>query len=121
VTAYWAMCWRAVGERTAAFYVREGDQRIVLKHARYALWKNPQNLSARELDKLAWIAKSDPRLYRAYLLKEGLRHAIRPLGVVLRVYCGSFEAGGDEGGQFGQVIVESGRGRAFGCQWVQCA
>ena len=24
--------------------------------------------------KLAWIAKTDPRLYRAYLLKEGLRH-----------------------------------------------
>ncbi|MFO5285980.1 transposase, partial [Salmonella enterica subsp. enterica serovar 1,4,[5],12:i:-] len=23
--------------------------------------------------KLAWIAKTDPRLYRAYLLKEGLR------------------------------------------------
>lgn len=24
--------------------------------------------------KLAWIAKTDPRLHRAYLLKEGLRY-----------------------------------------------
>jgi transposase len=44
-----------------------------LKHARYALWKNPENLTDRQRDKLAWIAKTDPRLHRAYLLKEGLR------------------------------------------------
>jgi transposase len=44
-----------------------------LKGARYALWKNPGNLTDRQQVKLAWIAKTDPRLYRAYLLKEGLR------------------------------------------------
>jgi transposase len=44
-----------------------------LKHARYALWKNPENLTTRQQAKLAWIAKTDPRLHRAYLLKEGLR------------------------------------------------
>ena len=44
-----------------------------LKGARYALWKNPENLTERQQAKLAWIAKTDPRLYRAYLLKEGLR------------------------------------------------
>jgi transposase len=44
-----------------------------LKHARYALWKNPENLTGRQQAKLAWIAKTDPRLHRAYLLKEGLR------------------------------------------------
>ncbi|MGH3356166.1 MAG: ISL3 family transposase, partial [Nocardioidaceae bacterium] len=44
-----------------------------LKHARYALWKNPQNLTTRQAAKLAWIAKTDPTLHRAYLLKEGLR------------------------------------------------
>ena len=44
-----------------------------LKHARYALWKNPENLTDRQAEKLAWIAKTDPRLHRAYLLKEGLR------------------------------------------------
>ncbi len=44
-----------------------------LKRARYALWKNPENLTEHQRTKLAWIAKCDPRLYRAYLLKEGLR------------------------------------------------
>jgi transposase len=44
-----------------------------LKHARFALWKNPENLTTRQAAKLAWIAKTDPRLHRAYLLKEGLR------------------------------------------------
>jgi transposase len=46
-----------------------------LKHARYALWKNPENLTDRQHDKLTWIARCDPRLHRAYLLKEGLRMA----------------------------------------------
>lgn len=50
------------------------------KHARYALWKNPDNLTDRQRDKLAWIATTDPRLYRAYLLKEGLRYAFRVKG-----------------------------------------
>ena len=31
------------------------------------------NLSENQQVKLAWIAATDPRLYRAYLLKEGLR------------------------------------------------
>jgi transposase len=44
-----------------------------LKHARYALWKNPENLTGRQRAKLDWLAKTDPRLHRAYLLKEGLR------------------------------------------------
>jgi transposase len=44
-----------------------------LRRARYALWKNPENLTERQRVKLEWIATTDPRLYRAYLLKEGLR------------------------------------------------
>jgi transposase len=36
--------------------------------------KNPENLTDRQREKLAWIAKTDPRLHRAYLLKEGLRY-----------------------------------------------
>jgi len=35
--------------------------------------KNPENLTTRQQEKLAWVAKTDPRLHRAYLLKEGLR------------------------------------------------
>lgn len=44
-----------------------------LKGARYSLWKNPENLTENQQVKLAWIATTDPKLYRAYLLKEGLR------------------------------------------------
>jgi transposase len=44
-----------------------------IKNARWALWKNPDNLTTRQRAKLDWIAKAEPRLYRAYLLKEGLR------------------------------------------------
>nr|WP_284676715.1 transposase [Mycobacterium tuberculosis] len=51
-----------------------------LKGARYALWKNPEDLTERQSAKLAWIAKTDPRLYRAYLLKESLRHVFSVKG-----------------------------------------
>ena len=44
-----------------------------LKGARYALWKNPEDLTDRQRTKLAWVAKVNHRLYRAYLLKEQLR------------------------------------------------
>jgi transposase len=44
-----------------------------IKRSRYALWKNPEDLTERQHAKLAWIATTDPRLHRAYLLKEGLR------------------------------------------------
>ena len=44
-----------------------------LKNCRYALWKNPEDLTARQAAKLAWIARHNHHLYRAYLLKEQLR------------------------------------------------
>jgi len=44
-----------------------------LKGCRYALWKNPEDLTERQAAKLAWIARHNSRLYRAYLLKEHLR------------------------------------------------
>lgn len=50
-----------------------GERARALKGARYSLWKNPENLSENQRIKLVWIAATDPRLYRAYLLKEGLR------------------------------------------------
>ena len=53
---------------------RPGHERARgLKNSRYALWKNPEELTENQQAKLAWIARTDPRLYRAYLLKEGLR------------------------------------------------
>ena len=51
-----------------------------LKGARWALWKNPEDLTERQNAKLSWIAKTDKRLYRAYLLKEGLRHVFSVKG-----------------------------------------
>jgi transposase len=51
-----------------------------LRRARYALWKRPENLTPRQHEQLAWIAKTDPRLWRAYLLKEGLRHVFAVKG-----------------------------------------
>lgn len=41
--------------------------------ARYALWKNPENLTEKQQTNLAWIVQTDPTLGRAYYLKEGLR------------------------------------------------
>ena len=51
-----------------------------LRRARYPLWKNPENLTGRQQAKLAWIEKTHPLLYRAYLLKEGLRTALKLKG-----------------------------------------
>lgn len=51
-----------------------------LKHARYALWKNPENLTERQRAKLAWVATLNGPLYRAYLLKEQLREVFRLRG-----------------------------------------
>jgi len=51
-----------------------------LKGARYALWKNPKNLTDRQQLKLAWVAKVNHQLFRAYLLKEQLREVFRLKG-----------------------------------------
>jgi transposase len=59
---------------TQASGPRPGHERTrALKHARYALWKNPENLTSTQQAKLEWVATTDPLLHRAYLLKEGLR------------------------------------------------
>lgn len=44
-----------------------------LRDARHALWKNPENLTDRQHQRLAWVAATQPRLWEAYRLKEGLR------------------------------------------------
>ena len=50
-----------------------GGRAKELKNARWALWKNPENLTAQQRRTLSWLAKSNQTLYRAYLLKESLR------------------------------------------------
>jgi transposase len=73
----WNTARGAVHRRRAG---RAGGDAKRLKHARYALWKNPEDLTENQREKLAWIATTDPRLYRAYLLKEGLRHVFKVKG-----------------------------------------
>jgi transposase len=72
---------RAQGRPRRDAPARPGHERAkALRQARYALWKNPQDLTVHQQQNLAWIAKTDPRLHRAYLLKEGLRHVFAVKG-----------------------------------------
>jgi transposase len=64
---------RAAHSRRTGLNVRAVGHARALKNARFALWKNPEHLTTRQAAKLAWIAKAEPRLHRAYLLKEALR------------------------------------------------
>ena len=59
-----------------------GDQALAdqLKGCRYALWKDPERLTGRQKNKLAWVAHTNDRLYRAYLMKEELRLAVHLKG-----------------------------------------
>ena len=58
---------------------RAGDIALArdLKGARFALWKNPENLTGRQRGKLSRVQHTNRRLYRAYLLKEQLRQIYR--------------------------------------------
>jgi transposase len=49
------------------------DAAKAIKGARFSLWKNPEDLTGGQQAQLEMVAISDPRLHRAYLLKEGLR------------------------------------------------
>jgi len=60
-----------------------------LKGARFALWKTPENLTARQQLKLADVQRTNRRLYRAYLLKEQLRQIYRlPAGAAIALLDG---------------------------------
>lgn len=48
-----------------------------LKNLRYVLLKNPDNLTENQKAQLQFLTEANPRLYRAYLLKEGLRLALK--------------------------------------------
>jgi transposase len=56
--------------------VRRSGQPVAageIKGSRWALLRNPENLTANQAAKLALVAKLNAPLYRAYLLKEQLR------------------------------------------------
>lgn len=48
-----------------------------MKNLRYALLKNPEHLSENQQAQLQFLTKANPTLYRAYLLKENLRLALK--------------------------------------------
>jgi transposase len=82
--------WRAARARTEPTRRghRDGTPRLdsspearAMKHARWALWKNPEDLTDNQRAALTWIAATDPCLYLAYQLKEGLRQVFALTGV----------------------------------------
>jgi len=58
--------------RTIVAGQQDREQRRALKNTRFALQKNPENLSSVERRKLATLQTTNRPLYRAYLLKEAL-------------------------------------------------
>jgi transposase len=58
---------------------KDGNKELAMetKGARFAVWKNPENLTDRQRTKLSEIQKTNGPLYRAYLLKEQLRQIYR--------------------------------------------
>ena len=52
---------------------RPRDRVTALKGSRFALWKNPANLTQRQQAKLTWITTNEPGLWRGHQLKERLR------------------------------------------------
>ena len=68
--------WNEARSKGMRAYAKE------LKGCRFALWRNPEDLTERQEAKLSWIARENGRLYRAYLLKEQLRLAIRRKGII---------------------------------------
>ena len=52
------------------------EQRKTIKNTRYVLLKNPWHLTPIEQQRLAEVQRTNKKLYRAYLLKETLAHAL---------------------------------------------
>ena len=75
--------WNEAGRRhtgTSLRRIRSSAAALSIARARYALWKNPGDLTDHQRHQLDWIAKTDQRLWRAYLLKEGLRYVFAVKG-----------------------------------------
>ncbi len=67
--AAWNEACGAVGRQgRTGQWTRQGVEACPLRAV-----EDPENLTSRQQAKLAWVAKTDPGLHRAYLLKEGLR------------------------------------------------
>jgi transposase len=49
----------------------------VIRDARWALWKNPENLNDKQRQQLGYLLTMHPQLIEAWVLKEGLRSVFR--------------------------------------------
>jgi len=63
---------------------RKTSQAASMKGSRWALVKNPEDLTCGQRDTLAGIQADNKKLYRAYLLKEQLRMALTTKGTLGR-------------------------------------
>jgi transposase len=68
---------RTIGALAGERYNASRGAAQTIARSRWALWKNPEDLTTTQRAQLAWIAVSSPRLHRAYLLKEALRHVFK--------------------------------------------
>ena len=59
----------------------EGERAKAMKGSRWALVKNPEDLTRKQRKKLREIEDDNARLYRGYLLKEQLREVFRVKGL----------------------------------------
>jgi transposase len=60
---------------------RGTEEAKVLKRTRYILLKNPWNLTNLEGEKLAELQRTNKRIYRAYMMKEGLAGILDSLDI----------------------------------------
>jgi transposase len=65
-----------VRRELARSIMSDPELRRSIKGSRWALLKNPWNLTTREKERLSVIARTNKRLYRAYLLKESLQFVL---------------------------------------------
>ena len=70
-------------------HLKEIQQRYdSIKHSKYALGKNPENLTANQMDKVDILKEEDNNLYKGYQLKEHLRcvlHMSDPEGAAIEL------------------------------------
>lgn len=84
----WAADALDEARRTTWNELRQGGQAALarkLKNSRYALWKDPADLTEAQEAKLSFIQSANRPLYRAYLLKEQLREVFKVGGDAGRV------------------------------------
>jgi transposase len=82
VVAWAGKALDAVRSRVHAAARRAGQTALAqgVKGARYVLWKDPADLTARQQAKLSWIEATNQPLYQAYLLHQQLRQVFAGTG-----------------------------------------